>query len=114
VVKLIAPIQTKAHPRFEQPVAGAKCEPSQDRRPHTAHASCLAGSASPNDHAANREQLIKRRLRDSELVRQRIGEPSLAEIEQLDTCRTGRAGAPALIFVCGASRWCIWRLSVEL
>jgi len=43
-------------------------------------------------YAPNREQLIKRRIRDSELVRQRIGEPERiaygsAEIERLDIYR---------------------------
>ena len=46
-------------------------------------------------YAANREQLIKRRVRDSELARHRIGEPERvaygsAEIERLDLYRARR------------------------
>src|ERR1700739_1525948 len=44
-------------------------------------------------YARNREQLIQRRIRDSELARHRIGEPEriaygAAEIERLDIYRT--------------------------
>ena len=65
------------------------------------------------DHAAcapNREQLIKRRIRDSELTRLRIGEPERvaygpAEIERLDFYRTEEDAAPVFIFIhCGAWR----------
>jgi arylformamidase len=50
-------------------------------------------------YAPNREQLIKRRIRDSALVRQRIGEPERvaygsAEIERLDIYRVRRKLAP--------------------
>jgi arylformamidase len=67
-------------------------------------------------YAANREQLIKRRVRDSELARHRIGEPERvaygsAEIEQLDIYRAGRKLAPVFIFIHGGA----WRsgLSTE-
>jgi arylformamidase len=58
----------------------------------------------------NREQLIKRRIRDSELTRLRIGEPERvaygqAEIERLDIYRTGRAAAPVFVFIHGGA----WR-----
>ncbi len=61
-------------------------------------------------YAPNREQLIKRRERDSELVRQYIGEPERvaygsAEIERLDIYRIAGAGAPVLIFIHGGA----WR-----
>jgi arylformamidase len=61
-------------------------------------------------YAPNREQLIKRRVRDSELVRLRVGEPERfaygpAEIEQLDLYRTRRAAAPVFIFIHGGA----WR-----
>ncbi|MBV8333946.1 MAG: hypothetical protein JO358_00570, partial [Alphaproteobacteria bacterium] len=67
----------------------------------------------PYDQAAyapNREQLIKRRIRDSELVRQRIGEPEhvaygSAEIERLDIYRAPHASAPIFFFVHGGA----WR-----
>lgn len=54
-------------------------------------------------YAPNRDQLIKRRNRDSERARERIGEPErvaygAGEIEQLDIYRT-RAGAPAPVFI---------------
>ena len=52
-------------------------------------------------YAPNREQLIKRRIKDSELTRRRAGEPERlaygpAEIERLDVYRTGRDAAPVL------------------
>jgi arylformamidase len=56
-------------------------------------------------YAPNREQLIQRRIRDSELARCRIGESERvtygpSEIEQLNIYRTDRAaGAAAPIFV---------------
>jgi arylformamidase len=55
-------------------------------------------------YAPNREQLIKRRINDSELARRRIGEPERvaygpAEIERLDIYRTGRAMAPVFVFI---------------
>jgi len=61
-------------------------------------------------YAPNREQLIKRRIRDSERARQRIGDPEraaygAAEIEQLDIYRTGRAASPVFIFIHGGA----WR-----
>src|SRR5215470_19439808 len=61
-------------------------------------------------YAPNREQLIKRRIRDSERARHRIGEPEraaygAAEIEQLDIYCTGRAAAPVFIFIHGGA----WR-----
>ena len=61
-------------------------------------------------YAPNREQLIKRRISESELARLRIGEPERVaygptEIEQLDIYRTGRATAPVLVFIHGGA----WR-----
>ena len=61
-------------------------------------------------YAANREQLIKRRVRDSELARHRIGDPERAvygsaDIERLDIYRTGRKLAPVFIFIHGGA----WR-----
>ncbi len=61
-------------------------------------------------YAPNREQLIKRRIRDSELTRLRIGEPERvaygpAEIERLDIYRAGRAAAPVFVFIHGGA----WR-----
>jgi arylformamidase len=60
--------------------------------------------------APNREQLIKRRIRDSELTRLRIGEPERiaygqAEIERLDIYRTKRDAAPVFVFIHGGA----WR-----
>jgi len=57
-------------------------------------------------YAPNREQLIKRRIRDSELTRVRIGEPERvacgqAEIERLDIYRTKRDAAPVFVFIHG-------------
>jgi arylformamidase len=61
-------------------------------------------------YAANREQLIKRRIRDSELARQRLGEPERVaygpgEIERLDIYGNSRAGAPIFVFIHGGA----WR-----
>ena len=61
-------------------------------------------------YAPNREQLIKRRIRDSELARHRIGEPERvaygsAEIERLDIYRARRKLAPVFIFIHGGA----WR-----
>src|SRR5467141_3511969 len=61
-------------------------------------------------YAPNREQLIKRRISESELARLRVGEPERvaygpAEIEQLDIYRTGRAMAPVFVFIHGGA----WR-----
>src|SRR5689334_24442119 len=63
-------------------------------------------------YARNREQLIKRRIRDSELTRLRIGEPERiaygqAEIERLDIYRTKRDAAPVFVFIHGGA----WRSS---
>jgi arylformamidase len=61
-------------------------------------------------YAPNREQLIKRRIRDSELARHRIGEPERvaygpAEIERLDIYRARGKLAPIFIFIHGGA----WR-----
>jgi arylformamidase len=61
-------------------------------------------------YAPNREQLIKRRIRDSELARWHIGEPERAaygpaEIERLDIYRTDREAAPVFAFIHGGA----WR-----
>jgi arylformamidase len=61
-------------------------------------------------YAPNREQLIKRRIRDSELTRLRIGEPERvaygqADIERLDIYRTERDAAPVFVFIHGGA----WR-----
>jgi arylformamidase len=61
-------------------------------------------------YAPNREQLIKRRISDSELARLRVGEPERvaygpAEIERLDIYRTGRDAAPVFVFIHGGA----WR-----
>jgi len=61
-------------------------------------------------YAPNREQLIKRRIGDSETVRRRIGEPERvaygpAEIERLDIYRAARAPAPIFVFIHGGA----WR-----
>jgi arylformamidase len=61
-------------------------------------------------YALNREQLIKRRVRDSELVRLRVGEPERvaygsAEIERLDIYRSEREAAPVFVFIHGGA----WR-----
>ena len=61
-------------------------------------------------YALNREQLIKRRIRDSELARLRVGEPSrfayeATEIEQLDIYRSERSAAAIFIFIHGGA----WR-----
>ena len=59
-------------------------------------------------YAPNREQLIKRRIRDSELTCVRIGEPERvaygqAEIERLDIYRTKRDAAPVFVFIHGGA-----------
>src|SRR6201981_2558613 len=61
-------------------------------------------------YAPNRDQLIKRRISDSELVRLYVGEPERvaygpAEIERLDIYRTRRTTAPAFVFIHGGA----WR-----
>lgn len=61
-------------------------------------------------YAPNREQLIKRRIRDSERGRLRVGEPERraygpAQIERLDIYRTGRTAAPVFVFIHGGA----WR-----
>jgi arylformamidase len=61
-------------------------------------------------YAPNREQLIKRRISDSELARLRVGEPQRlaygpAEIERLDIYRTKGAEAPVFVFIHGGA----WR-----
>ena len=61
-------------------------------------------------YAPNREQLIKRRIRDSELARRRIGEPERVaygstEIERLDIYRAAGAAAPIFGFIHGGA----WR-----
>src|SRR5215468_10247110 len=61
-------------------------------------------------YAPNREQLIKRRVRDSEIARRRLGEPERVaygpdEIERLDIYRTRRAAAPVFVFIHGGA----WR-----
>src|SRR6516164_4814750 len=70
----------------------------------------LNAAYDPAAYAPNREQLIKRRIRDSELTRLRIGEPERvaygpAEIERLDIYRTARALAPVFVFIHGGA----WR-----
>ena len=61
-------------------------------------------------YAANREQLIKRRIRDSELAGRRVGEPQRVaygptEIERLDIYRSGSVAAPVFVFIHGGA----WR-----
>jgi arylformamidase len=61
-------------------------------------------------YAPNREQLIKRRIRDSELTRLRIGESERvaygpADIERLDIYRTKRDAASVFVFIHGGA----WR-----
>jgi arylformamidase len=61
-------------------------------------------------YAANREQLIERRIGDSEMARRRLGEPERvaygpAEIERLDIYRGGGAAAPVFVFIHGGA----WR-----
>ena len=59
-------------------------------------------------YAPNREQLIARRIRDSELARRRIGKPERAaygsaEIERLDIYRSGHESAPVFVFIHGGA-----------
>jgi arylformamidase len=61
-------------------------------------------------YAPNREQLIKRRIRDSELARLRIGEPERlaygpTEIERVDIYRDEREATPIFVFIHGGA----WR-----
>jgi arylformamidase len=61
-------------------------------------------------YAPNREQLIKRRIRDSELARLRVGEPERlayrpTELEQVDIYRAEREPAPVFVFIHGGA----WR-----
>ena len=61
-------------------------------------------------YAPNREQLIKRRITDSELARLRVGQPERlaygpAEIERLDIYRAEREAAPIFVFIHGGA----WR-----
>jgi arylformamidase len=61
-------------------------------------------------YAPNREQLVKRRIRDSELTRLCIGQPERvaygrAAIERLDIYRAVRAAAPVFVFIHGGA----WR-----
>jgi arylformamidase len=61
-------------------------------------------------YAPNREQLIKRRIRDSELARLRVGEPERlaygpTEIEQVDIYRAECNPAPVFVFIHGGA----WR-----
>jgi arylformamidase len=61
-------------------------------------------------YAPNREQLISRRNRDSELARSRIGKPERVaygpgDIERLDIYRAGGAAASVFIFIHGGA----WR-----
>ncbi|HEU0157546.1 MAG TPA: alpha/beta hydrolase [Stellaceae bacterium] len=61
-------------------------------------------------YAANRQQLIERRVAESRMVRRRIGEPERvaygpAEIERLDIYRAARAPAPVFVFIHGGA----WR-----
>jgi len=61
-------------------------------------------------YAPNREQLIMRRISESEAARLRIGEPERvaygpAEIERLDIYRAKRTSAPVFVFIHGGA----WR-----
>jgi arylformamidase len=61
-------------------------------------------------YAANRGQLIERRVSDSAIVRQRLGEPERvaygpAEIERIDIYRSGHSAAPVFVFIHGGA----WR-----
>src|SRR5215831_420236 len=61
-------------------------------------------------YASNREQLIKRRINDSAIVRRRIDKPERvaygpAEIERLDIYRSDRAASPVFVFIHGGA----WR-----
>jgi arylformamidase len=73
----------------------------------------LDGAYDQAAYAPNREQLIRRRIRDSELARHRLGEPERiaygpTEIERLDIYRSDRAAdalAPVFVFIHGGA----WR-----
>jgi arylformamidase len=74
------------------------------------HQAALDAAYNQAAYAPNREQLIKRRVGDSEMTRRRIGEPERvaygpAEIERLDVYRTGRGAAPVFVFIHGGA----WR-----
>jgi arylformamidase len=61
-------------------------------------------------YAANRAQLIKRRISDGELARRRIGDPERVaygptEIERLDIYRSRAGAAPVFVFIHGGA----WR-----
>ena len=61
-------------------------------------------------YAPNRQQLIERRIRDSELARRCIGEPERVaygstDIERLDIYRSAGSGAPVFVFIHGGA----WR-----
>jgi arylformamidase len=61
-------------------------------------------------YAHNRDQLVARRVRNSELARARLGEPERAaygadDIEGLDIYRTNAAGAPIFVYIHGGA----WR-----
>jgi arylformamidase len=61
-------------------------------------------------HAPNRDQILARMAKNSELVRTRLGEPlrlayGASAIEQLDVYRASRPGAPVLVYVHGGA----WR-----
>jgi arylformamidase len=61
-------------------------------------------------YAPNREQLIRRRIRDSEQARRCVGEPERVaygpeEIERIDIYRSGRRMAPVFVFIHGGA----WR-----
>ena len=61
-------------------------------------------------YAPNRDQLIRRRIRDSEQARRCVGEPERvaygpAELERIDIYRSGRRMAPVFVFIHGGA----WR-----
>src|SRR6516225_384857 len=61
-------------------------------------------------YAANREQLIERRIADSATARRHIGEPERvaygpAEIERIDIYRSDWTAAPVFVFIHGGA----WR-----